>query len=99
VPTLSPLSPAPFDWLHFEGRSIKTTLSNILGVDGLARERKWRAHCVLSVDLGRRAREGVEVVCALRAFLNRTLFDHFMRPAHPPRRRYLSDSADISLAL
>lgn len=62
VPTLSPLSPAPFDWLHFEGRSIKTTLSNILGVDGLARERKWRAHCVLSVDLGRRAREGVEVL-------------------------------------
>lgn len=99
VPTLSPLSPAPFDWLHFEGRSIKTTLSNILGVDGLARERKWRAHCVLSVDLGRRAREGVEVVCALRAFLNRTLFDHCMQPAHPPRRRYLSYSADISIAL
>ncbi|KAG2107232.1 uncharacterized protein F5147DRAFT_746029 [Suillus discolor] len=41
---------------------IKTTLSNILGVDGLARERKWRAHCVLSVDLGRRAREGVEAL-------------------------------------
>jgi hypothetical protein len=99
VPTQSPLSPAPFDWLHFEGRSIKTTLSNILGVDGLARERKWRAHCVLSVDLGRRAREGVEVVCPLRAFLNRTLFDHFMQPAHPPRRRYLSFSANIPLAL
>ncbi|KAG1795300.1 uncharacterized protein HD556DRAFT_377218 [Suillus plorans] len=48
--------------MHFEGRSIKTTLSNILGVDGLARERKWRAHCVLSVDLGRRAREGVEAL-------------------------------------
>ncbi|KAG1722575.1 hypothetical protein EDB19DRAFT_1859344 [Suillus lakei] len=62
VPTQSPLSPAPFDWLHFEGRSIKTTLSNILGVDGLARERKWRAHCVISVDLGRRAREGVEAL-------------------------------------
>ncbi|KAG1794752.1 hypothetical protein EV424DRAFT_1547821 [Suillus variegatus] len=62
VPTQSSLSPAPFDWMHFEGRSIKTTLSNILGVDGLARERKWRAHCVLSVDLGRRAREGVEAL-------------------------------------
>lgn len=62
VPTQNPLSPAPFDWLHFEGRSIKTTLSNILGVDGLARERKWRAHCVISVDLGRKAREGVEVL-------------------------------------
>ncbi|KAG1835313.1 hypothetical protein EV424DRAFT_1360355 [Suillus variegatus] len=54
VPTQSSLSPAPFDWMHFEGRSIKTTLSNILGVDGLARER--------NVDLGRRAREGVEAL-------------------------------------
>jgi hypothetical protein len=62
VPSQSPLSPAPFDWLHFEGRSTKTTLANIIGVEGLARERRWRAHCVVSVDLGRRAREGVEAV-------------------------------------
>lgn len=83
VPTQSSLSPAPFDWMHFEGRSIKTTLSNILGVDGLARERKWRAHCVLSVDLGRRAREGVEAVCPC-AFLKRTLFDHFYATSSSP---------------
>ncbi len=58
----NPNSPAPFDWLHFEGRSVKTTLSNITGLDGLARERKWRSHCVFSVDIGRRGRQGVEAV-------------------------------------
>ncbi|KAF4614275.1 hypothetical protein D9613_007812 [Agrocybe pediades] len=58
----NPFSPAPFDWLHFEGRSVKTTLSNIMGVDGLAREKKWRSHCVISVDVGRRGRQGVEAL-------------------------------------
>lgn len=58
----NPNSPAPFDWLHFEGRSVKTTLSNITGLDGLARERKWRSHCVFSVDVGRKGRQGVEAV-------------------------------------
>lgn len=62
VPSQTPHSPAPFDWLHVEGRSIRTTVANILGVDGLARERKWRSHCVISIDLGRRAREGAEVL-------------------------------------
>ena len=61
-PTGQPQSPAPFDWLHFEGRSVKTTLNNIAGIDGLARERRWRAHCVFSLDVGRRARQGVEAV-------------------------------------
>ncbi|KAI0822125.1 hypothetical protein BC628DRAFT_1327933 [Trametes gibbosa] len=59
-PTIN--SPAPIDWIHFEGRSVKTTLSNIMGLDGLARERKWRSHCVISVDVGRRARQGVEAL-------------------------------------
>lgn len=59
---INPNSPAPFDWLHFEGRSVKTTLSNITGLDGLARERKWRSHCVFSVDVGRKGRQGVEAV-------------------------------------
>ncbi|KAG6862546.1 hypothetical protein C0995_000094 [Termitomyces sp. Mi166 len=58
----NPNSPAPFDWLHFEGRSVKTTLSNITGIDGLARERKWRSHCVFSIDVGRKGRQGVEAV-------------------------------------
>lgn len=57
-------SPAPFDWIHVEGRSVKTTLSNIIGLDGLARERKWRTHCVFSVDVGRKGRQGVEAVRA-----------------------------------
>lgn len=57
-----PRSPAPFEWMHFEGRSVKTTLSNLTGLDGLARERKWRSHCVFSVDIGRRGRQGVEAV-------------------------------------
>lgn len=60
----NPNSPAPFDWLHFEGRSVKTTLSNINGLDGLARERKWRSHCVFSVDVGRKGKQGVEAVCS-----------------------------------
>ncbi|KAF8806964.1 hypothetical protein BYT27DRAFT_7224041 [Phlegmacium glaucopus] len=62
TPLYNPNSPAPFDWLHFEGRSVKTTLSNITGLDGLARERKWRSHCVFSVDVGRRGRQGVEAL-------------------------------------
>ncbi|OJA08993.1 hypothetical protein AZE42_11041, partial [Rhizopogon vesiculosus] len=84
VPTQSLLSPAPFDWLHFEGRSTKTTLANIIGVDGLARERKWRAHCVVSVDLGRRAREGVEALIphADVVFLSTQTFPSLSNP--PP---------------
>jgi hypothetical protein len=62
---LNPNSPAPFDWLHFEGRTVKTTLNNITGLDGLARERKWRSHCVFSIDIGRKGRQGVEAVCLL----------------------------------
>lgn len=63
VPFLAnPNSPAPFDWLHFEGRSVKTTLNNMTGLDGLARERKWRSYCVFSVDISRRGRQGVEAV-------------------------------------
>ncbi|KIY48469.1 hypothetical protein FISHEDRAFT_43394 [Fistulina hepatica ATCC 64428] len=58
----NPNSPAPFDWLHFEGRSAKTTLSNMAGVDGLARERKWRSHCVFSLDVGQKSRQGVEAL-------------------------------------
>ena len=65
----NPNSPAPFDWLHFEGRSVKTTLSNITGLDGLARERKWRSHCVFSVDVGRKGRQGVEAVSLLLSAL------------------------------
>ncbi|KAJ6619778.1 hypothetical protein B0H10DRAFT_1946594 [Mycena sp. CBHHK59/15] len=62
-PQPNPNSPAPFDWLHFEGRSVKTTLSNITGLDGLARERKWRSHCMFSVDVGRsKGRQGVEAL-------------------------------------
>ncbi|KAJ7475874.1 hypothetical protein FB451DRAFT_1245086 [Mycena latifolia] len=78
----NPNSPAPFDWLHFEGRSVKTTLSNITGLDGLARERKWRSHCVFSVDVGRsKGRQGVEALIphADVLFLNK----HYAQ-AHSP---------------
>ncbi|KAF7312245.1 hypothetical protein MIND_00237500 [Mycena indigotica] len=62
-PSTNPNTPAPFDWLHFEGRTVKTTLSNITGLDGLARDRKWRSHCVFSVDVGRsKGRQGVEAL-------------------------------------
>ncbi|KAL1942262.1 hypothetical protein VTO73DRAFT_6326 [Trametes versicolor] len=75
-------SPAPVDWIHFEGRSVKTTLSNIMGLDGLARERKWRSHCVFSVDVGRRARQGVEALIphADVIFLNK-----YYARAHSPQ--------------
>ncbi|KAI0338096.1 hypothetical protein BDW22DRAFT_1338576 [Trametopsis cervina] len=74
-------SPAPLDWIHFEGRSVKTTLSNIVGLDGLAREKKWRSHCVFSVDVGRRARQGIEALIPHVdvIFLNK----HYAR-AHSP---------------
>lgn len=62
APLTNPNSPAPFDWIHFEGRSVKTTLSNMTGLDGLARERKWRNHCVFSIDVGQRGRQGVEAL-------------------------------------
>jgi hypothetical protein len=62
-------SPAPFDWLHFESRSFKATLNNMVGIDGLARERKWRRHCVFSLDLGRKAKIGAEIVCFFFAIL------------------------------
>ncbi|TCD71083.1 hypothetical protein EIP91_000175 [Steccherinum ochraceum] len=57
-----PNNPAPLDWIHFEGRSVKTTLNNLVGLDGLAREKKWRSYCVFSVDVGRKTRQGVEAL-------------------------------------
>ncbi|KAI0052815.1 hypothetical protein FA95DRAFT_1553093 [Auriscalpium vulgare] len=71
----------PFEWLHFEGRSVKTTLSNLIGIDGLARERRWRSQCVFSVDVGRRTRQGVEALIphADVLFLNK----HYAQ-AHSP---------------
>ncbi|KAH8977028.1 hypothetical protein EDB86DRAFT_3010843 [Lactarius hatsudake] len=72
-PPLSPNNGAPFEWIHFEGRSVKTTLSNLQGLDGLARERRWRSQCVFSVDIGRRAKQGIEALIphADVLFLNR----------------------------
>ncbi|KAH9955682.1 hypothetical protein BC827DRAFT_1083854, partial [Russula dissimulans] len=72
-PPISPTSGAPFDWIHFEGRSVKTTLNNLQGLDGLARERRWRSQCVFSVDVGRRAKQGIEALIphADVVFLNR----------------------------
>ncbi|KAJ7066980.1 hypothetical protein C8F01DRAFT_1208267 [Mycena amicta] len=81
-PSTNPNSPAPFDWLHFEGRSVKTTLSNITGLDGLARDRKWRSHCTFSVDVGRsKGRQGVEALIphADVIFLNK----HYAQASSP----------------
>ncbi|KAH9167244.1 hypothetical protein EDB89DRAFT_2232475 [Lactarius sanguifluus] len=61
-PPLSPNDGAPFEWIHFEGRSVKSTLSNLHGLDGLARERCWRSLCVSSVDIGRHAKQGIEAL-------------------------------------
>ncbi|TFK27126.1 hypothetical protein FA15DRAFT_614303 [Coprinopsis marcescibilis] len=89
----NPNSPAPFDWLHFEGRSVKTTLSNITGLDGLAREKKWRSHCVFSVDIGRRGRQGVEALIPYAdvLFLNKQYAQaHSPHYASTPRAFLLS---------
>ncbi|KZP23798.1 hypothetical protein FIBSPDRAFT_918986 [Athelia psychrophila] len=89
----NPHSPAPFDWIHVEGRSVKTTLNNIIGVDGLARERKWRSHCVFSVDVGRRGRQGVEALIphADVIFLNKSYAQaHSAHYATTPRAFLLS---------
>ncbi|EAU85584.1 hypothetical protein CC1G_06297 [Coprinopsis cinerea okayama7 len=90
----NPNSPAPFDWLHFEGRSVKTTLSNITGLDGLAREKKWRSHCVFSIDVGRRGRQGVEALIPYAdvVFLNK----HYAQ-AHSPH--YASTPRTFLLSL
>ncbi|KAM5541620.1 hypothetical protein V8D89_004810 [Ganoderma adspersum] len=94
APRLPINSPAPVDWIHFEGRSVKTTLHNIVGLDGLARERKWRSHCVFSVDVGRRAHQGVEALISHAdvIFLNK----HYAR-AHSPQ--YASSPRAFLLSL
>ncbi|KZT65716.1 hypothetical protein DAEQUDRAFT_676358 [Daedalea quercina L-15889] len=82
LPRTNTSSLAPFDWLHFEGRSVKTTLSNIMGLEGLARERKWRSHCVFSVDVGRRAKQGVE---ALVPYADVVFLNKHYALAHSPQ--------------
>ncbi|KDN47682.1 hypothetical protein RSAG8_03472, partial [Rhizoctonia solani AG-8 WAC10335] len=56
------LSQAPFEWLHFEGRTVQTTLSNLTGLDGLAQERGWRNKVVFSVEISRPGRQGQEAL-------------------------------------
>ncbi|KAG9097416.1 hypothetical protein FRC06_007580 [Ceratobasidium sp. 370] len=56
------LSQAPFEWLHFEGRTVQTTLSNLTGLDGLALERGWRNKVVFSVEISRPGRQGQEAL-------------------------------------
>ncbi|CUA69331.1 hypothetical protein RSOLAG22IIIB_08452 [Rhizoctonia solani] len=56
------LSQAPFEWLHFEGRTVQTTLSNMTGLDGLAQERGWRNKVVFSVEISRPGRQGQEAL-------------------------------------
>ncbi|KZT30102.1 hypothetical protein NEOLEDRAFT_1144570 [Neolentinus lepideus HHB14362 ss-1] len=96
-PVTNPNSPAPFEWIHFEGRSVKTTLNNIVGLEGFARERKWRSHCVFSVDVGLRARQGVEALIphADVIFLNK----HYAQAQSPrystPRAFLLSLSSSV----
>ena len=63
-PPLSPVSSAPFKWIHFERRSVKTTLNTIQGVDTLARERRWRSQCIFSIDVGCHVKQGVGAVGA-----------------------------------
>jgi hypothetical protein len=89
-PLFNPHSPAPFDWLHFDGRSVKTTLNNIVGLDGLARERKWRSHCSFSLDVGMKARQGVEAVCGPNSFRCLALLLN-LTEAHPTRGCSISE--------
>ncbi|KAI9442025.1 hypothetical protein BJY52DRAFT_1194878 [Lactarius psammicola] len=61
-PPLSPNNGAPFEWIHFEGRSVKTALRDLQGLDSLASKQRWRSQCVFSVDVGRRAKQGIEAL-------------------------------------
>ncbi|KAG8840214.1 hypothetical protein FRB96_009531, partial [Tulasnella sp. 330] len=51
-----------FDWLHFEGRTAQTTLSNMTGLDGFAKEREWRGKMIFSLDCTRPGRPGQEAL-------------------------------------
>jgi hypothetical protein len=55
-------STPPFDWLHFEGRDVKTTMNNMSALDRHSQERSWRRHCVFSADLSRKPLQGLEPV-------------------------------------
>lgn len=57
-----PSNDPPFDWLHFEGRTAQTTLSNMTGLDGFARDRGWRSRMVFSLDCMRAGRPGQEAL-------------------------------------
>ncbi|KAG8997556.1 hypothetical protein FRB94_007611 [Tulasnella sp. JGI-2019a] len=67
-PSRSPMEDAQvaqdplFDWLHFEGRTAQTTLSNMTGLDGFAKEREWRGRMVFSLDCTRPGRPGQEAL-------------------------------------
>jgi hypothetical protein len=52
---------------------------------GLARERGWRNHCVSSVDIASKARQGVELV---RDFVPQIEFRFIAAPAHRLYRSY-----------
>ncbi|TFK51235.1 hypothetical protein OE88DRAFT_1659082 [Heliocybe sulcata] len=68
------------------------------GLDGFARERKWRSHCVFSVDVGRRARQGVEALIPYAdvIFLNKHYAQaHSPRYASTPRAFLLSLSSSV----
>ncbi|KIO23461.1 hypothetical protein M407DRAFT_78022 [Tulasnella calospora MUT 4182] len=60
-----PSNDPPFDWLHFEGRTAQTTLSNMTGLDGFARDRGWRSRMVFSLDCMRAGRPGQEALIPL----------------------------------
>ncbi|KAG8969343.1 hypothetical protein FRC03_003444 [Tulasnella sp. 419] len=57
-----PAQDTPFDWLHFEGRTAQTTLSNMTGLDGFLRDRGWRGRVVFSLDCMRAGRPGQEAL-------------------------------------
>ncbi|EIW83767.1 hypothetical protein CONPUDRAFT_150828 [Coniophora puteana RWD-64-598 SS2] len=84
APSPSPGTPAPFDWIHFEGRSVRTTLANMAGLDGLARERQWRHACAFSLDLGP-GRAGVESLITHADII-------FVTPLYPPLAAVLKPS-------
>ena len=59
--TALPPSP-PLDWVHFEGRDVATTSQNLASLDSWLKEKDWRNHVALSMDLGKPGRTGLESV-------------------------------------
>jgi hypothetical protein len=87
---LSPVSSAPFEWIHFKEQPVKMTLNNLQGVDSLARNQRWRSQCVFRIEVRCPVKQGIEVVRVFPSLqVERAELTSREGTAHPPRPRGL----------